>query len=556
MIQTHNQALMSKDNDDDEAISKRTRARCSLASSTLDDLEAFLHETDDDDEDEISNVDEEKEEYRKFLAATVSHGEVQDCDYDEDKDVDFEIQQALETDDEEASIPRPVTRRKRRPKISNDCRSLRPLVPIFPITQPVTRFYAVAATPTPVNGFFSQAQIRELHCLVLDHLQLLIQVYSLCAFDHSKQRIGAQVQGLITEMVQKQQRPSHLLDLVGRYLVDVSTAVQEYRKRQVESGFDSMFGRVPLFESGRKDPGTVHKDVAELAQVFLPFFKVSLFPEKPPGGGKRSLFTSGEDELLALGIMEYNSDWKAIKQRFLPCKSEHQIFIRKKNKGASKAFENPVKAALRMKNSKKNNEACTQRLAPCVFPLGMRKPHKKSVVRVASDLPPVNQCSKTSTIKGGMYGRGNLSTTGRMTRLLSLFNNSPREIDHSAELGDSCFHPFLRKSEYEMSRRENLEAGTGKNAKLCQLEDTLGAGDKTCIPVAGRNDGSHVTGSSATSRCIDEIGDQSNQGIVMEHEELSDSDQEMMEEEHVEFECEEMTDSQGENDSECEEKSR
>lgn len=413
MIKTHNQALMSKDNDDDEAICKRTRARCSLASSTLDDLEAFLHETDDDDEDEISNVDEEKEEYRKFLAATVSHGEVQDCDYDEDKDVDFEIQQALETDDEEASIPRPVTRRKRRPKISNDCRSrsLRPLVPIFPITQPVTRFYAVAATPTPVNGFFSQAQIRELHCLVLDHLQLLIQVHSLCAFDHSKQRIGTQVQGLLSEMVQKQQRPSHLLDLVGRYLVDVSTAVQEYRKRQVESGIDSMFERVPLFESGRKDPGNVHKDVAELAQVFLPFFKVSLFPEKPPGGGKRSLFTSGEDELLALGIMEYNSDWKAIKQRFLPCKSEHQIFIRKKNKGASKAFENPVKAALRMKNSKKNNEACTQRLAPCVFPLGMRKPHKKSVVRVASDLPPVNQCSKTSTIKGGMYGRGNLSTT-------------------------------------------------------------------------------------------------------------------------------------------------
>lgn len=146
--------------------------------------------------------------------------------------------------------------------------------------------------------------------------------------------------------------------------------------------------------------------------------------------------------------------------------------------------------------------------------------------------------------------------SGIRPQLLSLFNNSPREIDHSAELGDSCFHPFLRKSEYEMSRRENLEAGTGKNAKLCQLEDTLGAGDKTCIPVAGRNDGSHVTGSSATSRCIDEIGDQSNQGIVMEHEELSDSDQEMMEEEHVEFECEEMTDSQGENDSECEEKSR
>ncbi|KAH0854719.1 hypothetical protein HID58_057753 [Brassica napus] len=517
MIKTHNQALMSKDNDDDEAICKRTRASCSLASSTLDDLEAFLHETDDDDEDEISNVDEEKEEYRKFLAATVSHScEVQDCDYDEDKDVDFEIQQALETDDEEASIPRPVTRRKRRPKISNDCRSrsLRPLVPIFPITQPRTRFYAAR-----MNGCFSQAQIRELHCLVLDHLQLLIQVYSLCAFDHSKQRIGAQVQGLITEMVQKQQRPSHLLDLVGRYLVDdVSTAVQEYRKRQVESGFDSMFGRVPLFESGRKDPGTVHKDVAELAQVFLPFFKVSLF--------------------LRSRLEE------AIKQRFLPCKSEHQIFIRKKNKGASKAFENPVKAALRMKNSKKNNEACTQRLAPCVFPLGMRKPHKKSVGKLEY---------YRENDSGLLMHHLLFRTPEHTTTSAESFNNSPREIDHSAELGDSCFHPFLRKSEYEMSRRENLEAGTGKNAKLCQLEDTLGAGDKTCIPVAGRNDGSHVTGSSATSRCIDEIGDQSNQGIVMEHEELSDSDQEMMEEEHVEFECEEMTDSQGENDSECEE---
>ena len=106
-----------------------------------------------------------------------------------------------------------------------------------------------------------------------------------------------------------------------------------------------------------------------------------------------------------------------------------------------------------------------------------------------------------------------------------------------------------------MSRRENLETGTGKNAKLCQLEDTPGAGDKACIPGGGRNDGSQVTGSIGRSRCIDEMGDQSNQGIVMEHEELSDSDQEMMEE-HVEFECEEMTDSQGEDDSECEENSR
>lgn len=29
--------------------------------------------------------------------------------------------------------------------------------------------------------------------------------------------------------------------------------------------------------------------------------------------------------LLALGLMEYNTDWEAIHKRFLPCKSTHQV---------------------------------------------------------------------------------------------------------------------------------------------------------------------------------------------------------------------------------------
>lgn len=29
--------------------------------------------------------------------------------------------------------------------------------------------------------------------------------------------------------------------------------------------------------------------------------------------------------LLAMGLMECNTDWKAIQQRFLPCKSKHQV---------------------------------------------------------------------------------------------------------------------------------------------------------------------------------------------------------------------------------------
>jgi hypothetical protein len=50
--------------DDEDAICKRTRARYSLASFTLDELETFLQESDD--EDDLPNVDDEVE-CRKFL---------------------------------------------------------------------------------------------------------------------------------------------------------------------------------------------------------------------------------------------------------------------------------------------------------------------------------------------------------------------------------------------------------------------------------------------------------------------------------------------------------
>lgn len=49
-----------------DAISKRTRAHYSLADMSLDQLETFLQESDE--EDYFQNVDDE-EEYRKFLAA-------------------------------------------------------------------------------------------------------------------------------------------------------------------------------------------------------------------------------------------------------------------------------------------------------------------------------------------------------------------------------------------------------------------------------------------------------------------------------------------------------
>lgn len=56
--------------------------------------------------------------------------------------------------------------------------------------------------------------------------------------------------------------------------------------------------------------------------------------------------------------------------------------------------------------------------------------------------------------------------------------------------------------------------------------------------------------SKVIGRYIDDGSDQSHPEIVMEQEELSDSDEDV--EEHVEFECEEMADSEGEGDSGCE----
>ncbi|CAH8336056.1 unnamed protein product [Eruca vesicaria subsp. sativa] len=418
--------------EEDDAICKRTRAKYSLESFTLDDLEAFLQETDD--EDDIPNVDDE-EEYRKFLTAVLHSGNdssdevhlVHEDDEDNDQDFEIELEEALETDDDEA-IPEKDDNKltKQRPKrrrqnnnISSSFRHIidspeqqaaatsRLLRPILPIIQPVsvllpapTESLPAAASSVAANEkriVFSQTQIGELNCLMQDHLQLLIQVYSLCALDHSRQGIGTQVQGLISEMIQQHQGGSHLLpsdtvNLAGRYLTDVSKAVQDYRRCQVESGFDALPQRVPLFtlplqhinnppsaapmsspshqqqqskktlagalvESAKKQSvALVHKDIAVLAKRFLPLFKVSLFPHKPPVAAvsNRFLFTDAEDELLALGIMEYNSDWKAIKQRFLPCKGEHQIYVRQKNRRSSKAPENPIKAVLRMKSSPLN----------------------------------------------------------------------------------------------------------------------------------------------------------------------------------------------------------
>ncbi|XP_043716335.1 uncharacterized protein LOC122664544 isoform X2 [Telopea speciosissima] len=529
------------DLDEEDAICRRTRARYSLANFTLDELETFLQESDDDAD--LRYADDE-EEYKKFLAAVLQDG---DCESqaiqenenfvdDEENDADFEIEieEALESDlDEnqpgkgqknklEGVGRRPETRQNRRQKASVHGkrnilglakRPLRPLLPFMPNSQ-LTPFPALdlpRATPETgphlssssaqsdlINGF-TRHQIGQLYCLIHEHMQLLIQVFSLCVLEPSRQHIASEVQRMISEMVHKRDevlawrnvsypgfcfRPPYIhssvsdefpqiyqgentvdssfasnaqkecpstnnmmpvphrgshsdgrsyeqaqvnqvnppqtaksslwvpliigpvlsvldvapLKLVGGYVAEVSTAVQKYQQRHVEAVCASPYEKEPLFplpsfppmaestsevlrgatsqgpntssspgpqqpkktlaatlvESTKKQSvALVQKDIVKLVQRFFPLFNSALFPHKPPPVAvvNRVLFTDAEDELLALGLMEYNTDWKAIQQRFLPCKSKHQIFVRQKNRCSSKAPENPIKAVRRMKTS-------------------------------------------------------------------------------------------------------------------------------------------------------------------------------------------------------------
>ncbi|GMH05306.1 hypothetical protein Nepgr_007146 [Nepenthes gracilis] len=521
--------------DNDDAICKRTRARYSLASFTLDELETFLQETDDDD---LQNVNEE-EEYRKFLAAVLQGGDGDERttqeignDDDEDNDADFEIEieEALESDlddcllisnwkeENERAGRRPETRQKRRQRASIQSkkhrsekakRPLRPLLPSAPIApgpnidgrhlMPASHFLS-SPQECLMNGFMPH-QVGQLYCLLHEHVQLLIQVYSLCVLEPSRQHIASQVQGLLSEMLCQlekvlawrnipypsfcfcppyihpsavdedcrylppedtawssqtiddlrglssinsksegcvnlllsDERYGHVrsvpadssqvsqgsgwlpvvvgpilsildvapLKLVGRYMDDVSTAAREHQRHYLEASSSIHFEKEPLFplavcppfaqikgeitkgsaatpensvvpssslnhkppkktlaatlveNTKKQSVALVPKPIAKLAQQFFSLFNPALFPHKPPPApvAHRILFTDVEDELLAMGLMEYNTDWKAIQQRFLPCKSKHQIFVRQKNRCSSKAPDNPIKAVRRMKTS-------------------------------------------------------------------------------------------------------------------------------------------------------------------------------------------------------------
>ncbi|PUZ61842.1 hypothetical protein GQ55_4G310100 [Panicum hallii var. hallii] len=321
---------------EEDAICRRTRARYSLANYSLEELETFLQESDDDGDPQ--NVDEE-EEYRKFLASVLSGvgDDTQACQGDEnqdedDNDADFEleIEEALESDGDENAENyddtngkkgkdgrRPQTR-QRRPftelpgagsyRHESNKTHLRPILPYVPTAvvtpahsfgwQYPTQNALFPSSLVPVNcaplvcGFTDQ-QLGQLHLLIYEHVQLLIQTFSLCVLDPSKQDVANNVKKMIVELAGSRDQAlarstphrhiffesQHLsssfvssessecqwmplikspvmsvldvapLQFALGYLSDVATAVVKHRKSHVDGTADKNRRKEPLFPS-------------------------------------------------------------------------------------------------------------------------------------------------------------------------------------------------------------------------------------------------------------------------------------------------------------------
>lgn len=160
---------------------------------------------------------------------------VDDEDEENDADFELELEELLDSDVDETTRDknteyegagrRPKTRQNRCQKSSarskktlgQTKRSLRPLLPVLP-NGPISTFYtqdrrtSIPGTASSclsstvddrsISGFTAH-QIGQLHHLIYEHVQLLIQVFSLCVLDNSRQHIASQVQRLICEMLHK-----------------------------------------------------------------------------------------------------------------------------------------------------------------------------------------------------------------------------------------------------------------------------------------------------------------------------------------------------------------
>ncbi|CAM6127949.1 unnamed protein product [Calypogeia fissa] len=213
-----------REDDIADPICSRTRARYSLADMSLDQLETFLQGSDE--EKDFEAVDD-REEYEKFLRAVLEdlpesekpeESSRKEDEDEEEEDVDFEIEieELLESDDASESVQRrkrkrPETREKRRQRARFQSRGpLRQLLPhVGGFTDNVSKVVNTAWSSNvnrgpPVSGFTAH-QIGQLHSLIHEHVQLLIQTHSICVCDPARQREASDSRNLLLELAEKRE---------------------------------------------------------------------------------------------------------------------------------------------------------------------------------------------------------------------------------------------------------------------------------------------------------------------------------------------------------------
>ncbi|CAK7351223.1 unnamed protein product [Dovyalis caffra] len=126
---------------------------------------------------------------------------------------------------------------------------------------------------------------------------------------------------------------------------------------------------------------------------------------------------------------------------------------------------------------------------------------------------------------------------------IHLSSNSVKEISQGGRDAGANNQPWSALSEPKSGRR----------IETCNINSPHDQHTEHCPTVHGNPvsgpDASPVPSNNVSLCDMDDGGDQSHPEIVMEQEELSDSDEEI--EENVEFECEEMADSDGEEGAGC-----
>lgn len=219
---------------------------------------------------------------------------------------------------------------------------------------------------TAPHPAFSQEQLDVLHAQFRTHTQLVVQTYAIsesctCG-DHKStaQQIRQQAKDLVDfcrAQVDKMPPDTQVrirLPLDGdaqeQEEVQLRTVCQAPALEWLPDYLEEVLHYAPPQNNLVQHCQIAYPEICESINAcmdrFAPFFDEEVrvaYPSRREG--TKPLFTSGEDLLLAKGIDRFGMNWEMIQQIFLPTKTARQVFIRQKNRSASRSPPNEIKAA-------------------------------------------------------------------------------------------------------------------------------------------------------------------------------------------------------------------